>query len=130
MNEIEQLLEGVPQLESWKTRIDVGEVREMMKSLARDKTKTQLSAKMRDTILRLLIKGSTPPKKFLADIGVTAKNFRDPARWILTLFTKEPEKYLALLKQRVKMLRLGALAGPVTLNQKIGGDFLSPCPNL
>ena len=91
MNEIEQLLEGVPQLESWNTRIDVGEVREMMKSLARDKTKTQLSAKMRDTILRLLLKGSTPPKKFLADIGVTAKNFRDPARWILTCSPRSPK---------------------------------------
>ena len=128
MREINRKIAKVPSLENWSSRLDVGEVTRMINDLASTRGRSALSPKIRDTLLTLLTKGSPPPRHFLSDLGVTRDCFPDPERWIWDLFEKEPKKFLALLKQRIKMIDLDAIAGPISLDEKIGGRFPLPMP--
>ena len=128
MGEINRKIAKVPSLENWSSRLDVGEVTRMINDLASTRGRSALSPKIRDTLLTLLTKGSPPPRHFLSDLGVTRDCFPDPERWIWDLFEKEPKKFLALLKQRIKMIDLDAIAGPISLDEKIGGRFPLPMP--
>ena len=106
MGEINRKIAKVPSLEKWSSRLNVGEVTRMINELAETKGRSALSPKIRDSILNLMYIGSPPPRHFLADLGVTRDHFPDPERWIWDLFESEPEKFLALLKQRLKMIDL------------------------
>ena len=118
----------IPSLKKWKPRLRGDVVDQMIEELAKTKGKASLSAQKRSTLRRLLNEGSPPPRRFLADLGVTRHDFPDPENWIYDLFVGEPKKYLALLKQRIKMMDLGALAGPISLDEEIEGRLPMPMP--
>jgi len=86
MGEINRKIAKVPSLENWSSRLDVGEVTRMINDLASTRGRSALSPKIRDSLLKLMTKGSPPPRHFLSDLGVTRDCFPDPEVWIWDLF--------------------------------------------
>ena len=77
-----------------------------------NKLRTRLisSKKKRKTFIRFVTKGIDPPKSIPSDYGITASNYPDATKWIKSLNDRE---LLAVLKDRAKSMRLGALAAPL-----------------
>ena len=123
---IQDLLPGVKSVENWESRIRVDRIRMLMNEQGR------LSANKRKALLEALTVGTRPPKEFLEGWGYTAKDYRDPIKWVTSLRNGEPGAYLAFLKQRLKMLELGALAwlgeGRAALSIPVKGKLPIPMP--